>query len=117
ARVTRPADHPSVFSKSAQKGRRRQVVRQRSAKPPPPVQIRAAPPPFALDRKRRVPTVAAEPRRWASWARASGGKPTLCASGELGWAGRGRVVHRLYLTAQLPQQASSHPRNNIKSSR
>src|SRR4051794_32905516 len=46
-------------------GRRRQEVRQRSAKPPPPVQIRAAPPTFAFSSTRRLPTEAF-PRRSAS---------------------------------------------------
>ena len=40
------------------KRRRRQVVRQRSAKPPSPVQIRAAPPSFVLECRRRLPAVA-----------------------------------------------------------
>jgi hypothetical protein len=63
--------------------RRRQVVRQRSAKPPSPVQIRAAPPPFArLARerasggepsdRRRVSPVAATPRRGTVASHAKG---------------------------------------------
>ena len=40
-------DAAGFLSQSQSDRRRRQVVRQRSAKPPSPVQIRAAPPTFA----------------------------------------------------------------------